>query len=281
MQFSRYLRALRRSWWIILLVVALGAAAGILRNVRATPVYAADITFYVSTPASNNGSSQYSDAQFAETKANSYVELLSSERLARRVIRSAGIDVSPGAVMSEISASAQINTVLISATVRDTSSARALKIARAVAMQFPAMVDQLDNSRLSPKAVALEVVSGPTLRGGPVSPRTTVNLLLGIVAGALIGIAVAVGRELLDTGVRDVETATELLGIPLLGVVPFDSSVGDLPLIVGEQSTTSRAESIRQIRTSLQFIDVDNPPHVVVVTSATASEGKSTTAMPL
>ena len=38
------------------------------------------------------------------------------------------------------------------------------------------------------------------------------------------------------------------------------------------------AEAMRELRTNIQFMDVDNPPRAVVITSALPSEGKSTTA---
>ena len=42
--------------------------------------------------------------------------------------------------------------------------------------------------------------------------------------------------------------------------------------------TSSRSEAFRTIRTNLQYVDVDNPPRCVVITSAVPNEGKSTTA---
>ena len=42
--------------------------------------------------------------------------------------------------------------------------------------------------------------------------------------------------------------------------------------------SSTRAESFRTLRTNLQFVDIDRPPRTVVITSAVAGEGKSTTA---
>ena len=278
MQLSTYLRALRKSWWIIVLMLLLGASGGVAKNVRATPVYAATITFYVSTPGSATQTSQLADAQFAERRANSYVELLSSERLAQLVISDTGLNVRPGLVMHEISATAQLNTVLVKATVKDTSRTRALLITSSLASQFPALVDRLDNSGLAKPSVALDVVSGPTLHSAPVSPRKNLNLALGLGIGFMIGILLAIGRELMDSTVRSPAMLQELFSAPMIGTIPFDTTVNVAPLIVGAQAHTSRAEAMRQIRTGLQFVDVDRPPQVIVVTSSTASEGKSTTA---
>ncbi|MEJ7703131.1 MAG: CpsD/CapB family tyrosine-protein kinase [Geodermatophilaceae bacterium] len=46
-------------------------------------------------------------------------------------------------------------------------------------------------------------------------------------------------------------------------------------------ANSSTGESYRQIRTSLQFVNVDDPPRVLVVTSSISGEGKSTTAINL
>ena len=279
MQLSTYLRALRKSWWIIVLMFLLGIAGGVAKNAHSTPIYASTLTFYVSTPGSSTTSNQLSgNDQFAERRANSYVELLSSERLAELIIADTRLPVKPGAIMGEISASAPLNTVLVKATVMDPSKQRGFLIAQSVASQFPGMVDRLDNAGLAKPAVELSVVSGPTLHNVPVSPRKNLNLALGIGVGLIVGIMLAIGRELMDTTVRSPAMLQELFSEPMIGTIPFDASVHVAPLIVGGQARSARAEAMRQIRTSLQFVDVDSPPQVILVTSSTASEGKSTTA---
>ena len=42
-----------------------------------------------------------------------------------------------------------------------------------------------------------------------------------------------------------------------------------------------QAESYRRIRTNLEFADIERPVHSVIVTSAAAGEGKSTTSLNL
>jgi capsular exopolysaccharide synthesis family protein len=278
MDLRGYLRAIRKYWWIVLLVTVLGAGAGLLRNARATPLYASDVTFFVSTP-SESSSSAFNQDQFAQRRANSYAGVLTSERMAKLILASTGLPMTAGQVAHEVKASVQLNTVLLTATVTDPSPERALTIATAISTQFGGLVDQLDNSGSPTSAtVALNVVSGPAVSNNPISPRKKVNLTLGIAVGLLLGLAAAVARELADTSIRTPEVLRSVTDIPVLGTIGYDSAAKKNPLVVGSQIRSIRAEAFRQLRTNLQFVDVDNPVKVLVVTSSTASEGKSTVA---
>ena len=60
-------------------------------------------------------------------------------------------------------------------------------------------------------------------------------------------------------------------------MIPFDRRVRDAPLTVQDSSHSLRAEAFRQLRTNLEFIDVERPVRVLVVTSSMGGEGKSAT----
>ncbi len=77
---------------------------------------------------------------------------------------------------------------------------------------------------------------------------------------------------------RTVEVLKDITGHAVLAIVPFDDAAKKSPLIVDAHARSVRAESFRQLRTNLQFVDVDNPVKVVVVSSSVADEGKSSTA---
>jgi capsular exopolysaccharide synthesis family protein len=277
MDLRGYLRAVRKYWWIVLFVTLLGVGGAVIRNERATAMYSSSVTFFVSTP-SGSTSSAFNADQFAQRRANSYAGVLTSERLAKLVIRDTGLRLSPTEVSSKIKASVQLNTVLLTATVTDSSPDRALEIATAISSQFGGLVDQLDNVGSKAATVALNVVSGPSVSRTPISPRKNLNLAVGVAIGLLLGLAAAVARELADNTLRTPELLREVSGVPVLGNVGYDSSAKKKPLIVGSQLRSLRAEAFRQLRTNLQFADVDNPVKVLVVTSSTASEGKTTTA---
>jgi capsular exopolysaccharide synthesis family protein len=278
MDLGSYLRALRRNWWIVVLATLLGGSLAFLVAKNTPEKYQSSVTFFVSTPTDAAGTAVQAD-QYAQRRVNSYVQLLSSDSLAKMIIDSTGLSLNTSEVTSKIKADAEPETVLLTATVTDESAARSLVIAQGISQQFGKMVDKLDNRGSPTKpTVQLNVTSGPTLNPVPVAPRTSLIVGLGVLVGLSLGIAGAILRETLDKTIRSAETLRRLTEVPVLAVIAFDKKAKRLPLIVDTHSRTARAESFRQLRTNLQFVDAANPVRVLVVTSSLTGEGKSTTA---
>lgn len=275
MDLRQYVGALRKGWWLIAVAIVIGVLGGSLVNFRATPQYQSSVTFFISTPTAGGTSALAAD-QFATRRITSYVGLLSSEVTAREMINLTGIGISVGEMKSKISGDADLNTVLLTATVTDSSPDQSLSIAGAIAGKFGTIVNKVDP--IGPDNVVLRVISGPTLNPTPVSPRTTLNLCLGFTVGLVIGVAIALLRQLLDTTIRQTQVLRALTDAPVLGVIPFEKSAKKSPLIANSNARSARAEALRQLRTNLQFVDVERPVRVLVVTSSIAEEGKSMTA---
>jgi non-specific protein-tyrosine kinase len=88
---------------------------------------------------------------------------------------------------------------------------------------------------------------------------------------------VALLRNALDASIKAPEQLRHVAGAPNLGIIAFDPQVPRRPLTVHEDQQAPRAEAFRQLRTNLQFVDVDRPRKVIVVTSSMPNEGKTTT----
>lgn len=207
MDLTSYLRAVRTFWWIIALWLLVGLGAGFVRNQTATPVYSSSVTFYIGTP-SNAGDSSFSNGQFAQARAQTYAQLLESQRLATAVVASTGVQLSPTEVMGKINGAVPLDTVLVTATVLDTSRDRSNAIAAGVANDFGTLVNSLDNTG-SKRVVEIGVASGPLTRSTPISPKKTVNLALGGIAGLALGVASALWSSRIQRRSRSGEGSGE------------------------------------------------------------------------
>jgi capsular exopolysaccharide synthesis family protein len=273
--------AVRNRWWVVILATVIGAAAAVGITSREAKQYSSSVTFFVATPSAEPGQA-YQANLYAQALVNSYVKLLSSDALARRVIAQAGLHAAPHAVAAKISGTAGLNTVLLTATATDSTPAGAVRLSSAVATAFGPMVSSLNNNyntAASKAPVVLSVVSGPT-SPVKVAPRGMLNYLLGILAGLVVGLALAALRELLDTSVRSDEQVAAA-GTGVLASVSRIRRSWPLPLIGGGRDRSILAEEMRWLRTSLQYMQMDRPVKVIAVASSEAAEGRSTVAMNL
>lgn len=82
-----------------------------------------------------------------------------------------------------------------------------------------------------------------------------------------------------DDTPRTPEELESVVGAPILGTVQqFDADQYGGQLVTAKHARSPISEAYRVIRTNVQFTDVDHPPRVIVITSASPGEGKSTTA---
>lgn len=112
--------------------------------------------------------------------------------------------------------------------------------------------------------------------GSPYTPNLLANLLLGIVGGFLLGLLLAFILDQLDDAIKTPADLEKALNLPLLGVVPKEDFEDPIVEIADRKSVIS--EAYLAIQTSLSFSTSEGVPKALAVTSANASEGKSTTA---
>lgn len=135
----------------------------------------------------------------------------------------------------------------------------------------------------------------------PIRPNTLMNLGIGSLVGLVLGIALAVLREQMDSSLKtpsDVETRLNLTFVGMLPALDDDAPayggyggkkrkkksrrpaplVGDPALYVHDRPLSGVAEAARSLRTNLMFMNPDKPHRTLLVTSAAPSEGKTTVA---
>ena len=127
----------------------------------------------------------------------------------------------------------------------------------------------------------------------PVFPNIPLNLVLAFLFSSLLGVGAAVLADVLDNTVRDPEETARALNTQVVGTLPSVkawrkrqittiSANGDSNALVtldnADNSIAGFAESIRTLRNSILLSDFDHRLKSILVTSASPSEGKSTTA---
>lgn len=273
------MRIARERWRVIvavaLVVVAAAGGAWYLRPSQ----YTARLTLYVSAQNTDTTQSAFQGAQLSQQRVTSYVELVTSARVVEEVAAELRLAEPPADLVKQIKASSNLDSVLIDVEVVDRSPQRSADMANAVARTFIALVNELERPTETGArpTVAVRVVKPASAPVRPSSTGLPEMLLLGLAAGIVLGAGGALVRNALDTSVKSPAQLRDAVGAPNLGTVTYDPQVPKRPLTVHEDPQSPRSEAFRQLRTNLQFIDVDRPRRVIAVTSSLPSEGKTTT----
>lgn len=132
----------------------------------------------------------------------------------------------------------------------------------------------------------------------PVFPDLNLNLLLAFVFSTLLAVGSAVLTDTLDNTVRDPEQVRAMLSTEVIGSLPqvktwrgklataaTGDSTGEKGLVKrkghADLSVTGFEEAVRTLRNSILLGNFDHPLKSLMVTSASPSEGKTTTAVHL
>ncbi|MEK6777566.1 MAG: polysaccharide biosynthesis tyrosine autokinase [bacterium] len=134
--------------------------------------------------------------------------------------------------------------------------------------------------------------------GNRINDRLWSTTFVGLIIGLMLGLIIALVRETLDTSIGTIEDVERYLQIPVLGVIPhidmyeikevisqkegkearFEDLLGSQAhLITQLKPKSSVAESYRTLRTNIQFTNLEKTGQIILFTSSSLKEGKSTT----
>jgi capsular exopolysaccharide synthesis family protein len=274
------MKLMRARWRTVAAATLAGLLGAIASILTTTPLYEASTRLFVSTTVGASASELYQGNRLSQERVLSYTELLKGQTLAQRTIDKLNLDVGPEALQAQIKASAKLDTVLINVKVRDASPVRARDIANALSDEFVVMVRELETPKPGAQPDARVVVEQrAAVPGSPVVPRKGLNLFIGLLLGLAAGVGLALLRDYLDNAVNEQQELETITGAGVVGIIPADKERRNTPAITFESDRSAIAEAFRKLRTNLQFLSVDHPPRLIVVTSSVPSEGKTTTAI--
>lgn len=165
---------------------------------------------------------------------------------------------------------------------------------------YSMLKEKLEEARITEaqKVGDVSIVNPAVMPRSPVSPQIQTSVLIGGMAGLMLGITLAILFETLDTSIGTIEDVENSVKLPVLGVIPSIPSHPEqgksiltkfkrkiLPvkktniqeayirLIVHHKPKSPMAEAYRHLRTNLKF---NQSRRVFLITSAGPREGKTT-----
>lgn len=311
------LRAVGRRWKLVALCAVLAPMVAYAITQTQTEKYSASASLLFRDSGISN--TLFGQAAFAQSldparAGQTNIELVSLPAISRRTAAALGQDLDAKAVESRISVEAGTDADLVTVRATDEDRERAAEIANTYVTEFIAFRRDADRRQIAEAQRLIEAEierlsevesdRGASLRerseelrvlsalqtgnaelvgeavppGQPSSPRPKRNVALGFVLGLVLGGGLAIFLDRADRRMRTADDVTDLLELPLLASIPRSRA-----LRRGAKASMLARENVafQMLRTNLRYFNVDRQIHSVVVTSASAGDGKSTIAWQL
>ena len=205
----------KRKFSIILVALVFAIAAFGYSAFLAKKEYQSTSRIYVvSRQNQDNNALTNSDLQAGAYLVKDYREIILSQNVLSQAIEELKLNMTPAELSKKINVSVPTDTRILSITAKDGDPKEAARIAnglRNVAAEKIISVTKVSDVTTLDEA---EVPQSPS------SPNIRRNVLLGFIAGVGLMVVLLVVVEVLDDRVKRPEDVEELMGLPLLGVVP-------------------------------------------------------------
>lgn len=275
--------ALRERRLLIASVVLIVTGIGLIVGLSMPTQYTSNLKLYVSSQVQSSGNSAYEGGLLSQQRVKSYTELISSPRIAQETLNRLNSRDNVEDFLDHISASSTLDSVVIDVNVTGEDPLTAAREADTIGAVFAQVVDQIERPS-NPAGIAPVVVR--IVQQGTIPERPSSIPFLAIVGastlvGLILAVALAIAAALIDDRLKQEGEVAAIVGKSNLGVIPFSRSFSNFALLTDDYRNSPEAEAFRQLRTNLDFFNIDSPCQSIVVTSSDEAEGKTTTAVNL
>lgn len=260
-------------WAFILVTILFVGGVTAYDLVIKKPIYQAQTTIVIAkSDNTNNSASTLNDVNASQKLATTYGEIAKSELVLNKVVENLNLSMSVKDLSRNLNVKPVEDTSILSVSVKDLNAWQATEIANEIAKVFSDEVSKiykLDNVSQLSIAKVPETPSNNTL--------TRDVIIAMAVAIALVG-GFAFVRFYLDDTVKHSDEMEKEYGLAVTGKISkneMKNKKDASELVVEKYPKAIVSENIKSLRTNLQFTAVDKNLKTVLVTSTSASEGKS------
>jgi capsular exopolysaccharide synthesis family protein len=289
MELRDYVHVLRARWRVIIaitLLCVLLATAFVLTTPKAYEARAKVFVSVTATSKTDPANAAYAGSQFALQRMKSYTELSDSVQVLQPVLLQLKLSESVAELSQKTTVVNPASTVVLDVTATDGDALRAADIANAMADSLSSTIQKLEaGDSGNPGYVQVVVTTRAVTPKSPVAPQVMLNIGLGLIVGLMLGFAIAVIRERLDTSIRSMATLHDLTGKQPIARIPPVARASLAPVVTLNDSGAAAAEAYRSVRTALMLGTGNRNggglPDRVIVTSAGMAEGRTMVALNL
>ena len=243
------------------------------KNIK-IPMYRASTTIVLTqTNQSQETTITQNDLQINSKLVSTYSEIVKSKLVLQQVINNLNLDYTYKELYKNVYVENIQNTEILKVSVADKDKDNAAEITNKIAEVFSKEVSkiyELNNVSIIDKAQVPKDVANNTFKR---------DIVLAIFAGLFGSIALVFVIYYFDDTIKLTDTLEEEMDMPVVAKV-FKSDIGvkngyPVELVLDKHPKSVVSESIKTLRTNLQFSSVDEGFKTLLITSSIPNEGKS------
>ena len=198
---------------VIALPVICAIAMGVVSFTMLDNTYTASTSMYILAKTDNSGqTSYYNDLSASQMLSNDVATLLDSDSVKSGAAKTLGL---ANLDNYKVSVTSETTTRVITLSVTGDSPDGAAAVANAMAGSVSKVAKDVD------AAQAINVIDKAKVPSEPSGPNRKLYIAVAALAGLFVAVAIVVLLDMLNTRVRSVDDAVELLGVPVIGRFPY------------------------------------------------------------
>lgn len=261
---------LRKNKLTITILILIFVIGGCLYSFNfVVPKYKSTSTVLLVSKETNkkNSSVTQSDVTLNKSLLTTYGNIITSNNVLNKVIENLQLSTTADELSKNINIEEIEDTQMIKINVIDRDASQAQRICKEINNVFINEIKTIYNIE------NVTIVDEASLEENPYNINHVRDVIIALVAGITISGMFVFITYALDTSIKIEQDIEDFVGLKVIGTVP--KSKEKIELIVNENSKSAIAESLKSIRTNIEFIQNKKTSKSILITSCNSGEGKS------
>ncbi|MGL4873249.1 MAG: YveK family protein [Clostridium sp.] len=187
------------------------------------PQYETNVKVFIGKGVTADKQTGYDNSEVTmyQNLLGTYANVIQTNSLVAEALKNANIDLNPAKVLKKLEVTPVANTQILEISYRDTNKERAVKVIDSITKQF------IKRSKTLISNGNVQVLEDASYPKGAVSPHKTLNILIGLILGIIVGIGIVVVLEMMDNTFKTPEDLRKTIDVPVIGIITeFDEKNG-------------------------------------------------------
>ena len=207
--------SLKKRWQLILsITLAATIIATVLSYFVIKPKYEATTKLFIGKVVGTEESYNANDISMYQKMLKSYADVIKTNDLVERSFENSGLNVDVKRALGGLTVTPMTDTQILVISYTSEDKQESKDVIDSISNEF------VKYSKILYSNANVEIVQKVTLPETPVSPNKKLNIAIAFVLGLVLGSGLAIVIGMLDSTFKDKEKLEEILGVPVIGVIP-------------------------------------------------------------